>query len=315
MNFLKLLSGKTYISGKELGEKLSISRAAVHKRINTLKRNGYAIETSPKGYKLVGKADVFNEKELISRLDNNLKVFSKLLHYKKINSTQDKLKKIALKSVNEGIVVVADEQSAGRGRLQKKWSANKGGLWFSLLLKPSVAPEAVSRVALLVSVVLNKVFEDNYGIKTQIKWPNDVLFNGKKLVGILIEMSAEQDKVNWLAAGIGININNKVAKELEGITSSLGEITGKIIPRAEVLALFLNEFNKAYLKFQKEGFKPFKDFYNKKAAFIGQKIKVSIGTDEFIGISLGIDEDGKLLVKTANGIEKIISATIRPEGK
>jgi len=261
--------------------------------------------------KSTGKADAFNSQEFVSLLKTPLTVFSKLLHYKKISSTQDKLKKLADKYDREGLVAVADEQTAGYGRLKRKWSSNFGGLWFSLLLKPRVSPEEVSQAALLISIALNKVLQKHYGVKTLIKWPNDILFNDKKLAGILIEMSAEQDKVNWLVAGIGVNINNRVSGDFASNTASVGEIIDKSVSRAEFLALFLKEFDKIYLKFQLEGFKPFKDYYNKKSAYMGQKLKILSGSDEMFGINLGVDDHGKLIVKTSQGVEKIISATIR----
>ncbi|AKL97914.1 biotin--[acetyl-CoA-carboxylase] ligase [Endomicrobium proavitum] len=310
MKVLNLLSDKKYLSGKNLAEALSISRAAVHKQINTLKRNGYVIESSPKGYKLCAKDDVLSEQELLLAVKKPLGIFKKLLYYKKINSTQTKLKTIADAVAREGVIVCADVQTGGYGRMKREWSSSNGGLWFSMLLKPALRPDEVSKLALIISLALNRVFKQKYGVKTNIKWPNDILFKGRKASGILVDMSAEQDIVNWVVAGIGINVNNVLPKELKNISVSLGEILNKFVGRAQLLAQFLCVFDEIYAAFKKSGFKIFVKEYNDNIVFINESIKIDTGFDIIEGVNLGIDGDGKLILKTPKGLEKITAGTV-----
>ncbi|MDR1695886.1 MAG: biotin--[acetyl-CoA-carboxylase] ligase [Endomicrobium sp.] len=311
MNILKLLSEKEYVSGKTLGSALEISRAAVHKRVNALKKNGYKIDASPKGYKLVKTGGIVNEFEILSKISRPVKICKRVLHFKKIDSTQTKIKQMAAENAGEGVVVIADEQSGGYGRMKRRWSSAKGGLWFSLLLKPRIRPDEAPKLALVAAVALNRVLEKKYKIKSSVKWPNDILAGGKKISGIIIEMSAEQDMVNWAAAGIGINANNVLPKELRASSVSIKEILNENIDRAALLAHFIEEFDALYGDFQKNGFTNYAGEYNSKAAFTGSPVTVDTGFEIIKGINKGADKDGKLMLDTGNGIIKITSGTLR----
>ncbi|MCL2390862.1 MAG: biotin--[acetyl-CoA-carboxylase] ligase, partial [Endomicrobia bacterium] len=313
MNILKLLSEKEYVSGKTLGNTLKVSRAAVHKRVNTLRENGYKIETSPKGYKFVKTGDIVNEFEILSKINKPVKICKSVLHYKKIDSTQTKIKQMAAENAGEGIVVVADEQSSGYGRMKRVWSSGKGGLWFSLLLKPRIRPDEAPKLALVAAIALNKVLEREYKIKSSVKWPNDILVDEKKISGILMEMSAEQDVINWVAVGIGINVNNVLPKELKIISASMKEILNKNTDRAALLARFLEKFDSLYRGFQKNGFANYAREYNSKTAFKSGFVTVETGFEIIKGVNKGIDKDGKLMLGTKDGIIKITSGTLRKD--
>jgi BirA family biotin operon repressor/biotin-[acetyl-CoA-carboxylase] ligase len=310
MNILEILKSKEFVSGNTIGRFLGVSRAAVHKQINVLKQIGYTINSSPKGYALINDKILFNEYEIEYNLKRSLKVCKILKYYKELLSTQTSVKKLAEKNFDEGIIVIAEKQTNAYGRIKRTWNSNEGGLWFSILLKPLIRPEESSKVALILSIALNRTLKV-YKVDSEIKWSNDVLVNGKKIAGILVEMSAEQDRIDWLVVGIGININNILPKELKNISISLKEILGKEIDRAAFLASFLINFENIYDDFQNKGFSFFADEYNDKLTYKNKSITINDGYNIVSGINLGIDKDGKLIVKTINGLEKIISGTLR----
>jgi BirA family biotin operon repressor/biotin-[acetyl-CoA-carboxylase] ligase len=181
-----------------------------------------------------------------------------------------------------------------------------------MLLKPVIRPDESSRLSLLFSIVLNRILEKRYGISSEIKWPNDILICGKKVAGIIIEMSVEQDIVNWVAAGIGVNINNGLPENLKNISISVKEVLKREINRSEFLAAFLMEFENLYSNFQKNGFKQFLGEYNSKVAYKDALVTVDSGyKDTITGKNFGIDESGRLIIETKNKLEKVIFGTLR----
>ncbi|MDR0819979.1 MAG: biotin--[acetyl-CoA-carboxylase] ligase [Endomicrobium sp.] len=312
MSIIEILSPKKYISGNEIGRFLGISRAAVHKQINRLRQIGYTIKSSSKGYIIVKKCNLFNEYEIEANLKKPLNICKMIKYYKETVSTQTAVKKLAEKDFDEGVVVIAEKQTKGYGRIKRVWNSNAGGLWFSMLLKPVIHPDESSKLSLLFSIVLNRILEKKYGICSEIKWPNDILICGKKVAGIIIEMSAEQDIINWVAAGIGVNINNSLPEDLRNISISIKEVLKREIGRAEFIAAFLTEFESLYFNFQKDGFKQFLEEYNSKAAYKNALVTVNSGyNDAITGKNFGIDESGKLIIEIKNKFEKIISGTLR----
>jgi BirA family biotin operon repressor/biotin-[acetyl-CoA-carboxylase] ligase len=246
MNILEILKSKEIASGNAIGEVLGISRAAVHKQINALKQIGYKIKSSSKGYVLINDKNLFNEYEIESKLKEPLKICKTVKYYKQLPSTQTTVKKLAEKNFKEGFIIVAEKQTNSYGRIKRTWSSNSGGLWFSILLKPSISPDEASKLTLILSIALKRTLKE-YKVDSEIKWSNDVFVNGKKIAGILVEMSAEQDRINWIVAGIGININNKLPKKFAGI--SLKEVLKREVDRAEFLAKFLAKFEEIYNNF------------------------------------------------------------------
>jgi len=232
-------------------------------------------------------------------------------YYKELESTQIVIKELAEKGLDEGIVVIAKKQTGGYGRDKKKWVSNVGGLWFSILLKPLIQPNEISKLTLLLGIMLGRVFEKKYNINSEIKWPNDVLISGKKIVGIITEISVKQNKTNWVAAGIGVNINNSLPKYLENISISLKDVLKRKISRLEFISAFFNEFEDLYFDFKKNGFRNFLKEYNDKIAYKNRNIVVDNGYCVITGKNLGIDESGRLIVKTENKLEKIVSGTVR----
>jgi BirA family biotin operon repressor/biotin-[acetyl-CoA-carboxylase] ligase len=316
MNIVEFFSTKEYISGSEIAIFLGISRAAVHKQINKLRQIGYTIKSSPKGYIIVKKCKLFNEYEIEASLKKPLNICKMIKYYKETASTQTAVKKLAEKNFGEGVVVVAEKQTKGYGRIKRVWNSNEGGLWFSMLLKPIIRSDESSRLSLLFSIALNRILEKKYGINSEIKWPNDILIYGKKVAGIIIETSTEQDIINWVVAGIGVNINNSLPEDLKNISISIKEVLKREIDRAEFITAFLTEFEGLYFNFQRDGFKLFLEEYNSKVAYKDTLVTVDSGyNDAITGKNLGIDERGRLIIETKNKIEKIISGTLRKTEK
>ncbi|MDR1941531.1 MAG: biotin--[acetyl-CoA-carboxylase] ligase [Endomicrobium sp.] len=312
MRILETLFHDKYVSGNEIASALKISRAAVHKQVNALRKNGYVILSSKKGYMLSKKADILDESEIKSFFDKPLSIAKKIICLKTADSTQTQLRRLAENSdAAEGIVLTAETQSEGYGRRKRKWSSNKGGLWFSFLLMPEMTPENASKLALVICAAVNRFFEKNYNFDLKIKWPNDLLYKNKKLAGILVEMSAEHDRINWIIAGIGINVSNILPESLQKESVSLKEILKTGVNRSQLLAGLLSEIEISYALFKKEGFGVFADEYNRKAAFINEPVAIDDGKRQLKGIDLGVDENGFLLLKTKNGVEKIVSGTLR----
>ncbi|MDR2252114.1 MAG: biotin--[acetyl-CoA-carboxylase] ligase [Endomicrobium sp.] len=311
MNILEILKSKEIVSGNAIGEVLGISRAAVHKQINALKQIGYKIKSSSKGYVLINGKNLFNEYEIESKLKEPLKICKTVKYYKQLPSTQTTVKKLAQKNFKEGFIIVAEKQTNSYGRIKRTWSSNSGGLWFSILLKPSISPDEASKLTLILSIALKRTLKE-YKVDSEIKWSNDVFVNGKKIAGILVEMSAEQDGINWIVAGIGININNKLPKKFAGI--SLKEILKREVDRAEFLAKFLAKFEEIYNNFCNTGFEMFVEEYNRNIAYKNEIVTIDDGCNNVVsGVNLGIDKDGRLMVNTKVGLEKIVSGTLRKE--
>jgi BirA family biotin operon repressor/biotin-[acetyl-CoA-carboxylase] ligase len=194
----------------------------------------------------------FNKHEIETAINKKLNVCRTLKFYKETTSTQTIAKEQADKGFHEGLVVIAEQQTKGYGRNKAIWSSNAGGLWFSMLLKPKIHPKEASKLTLLLSTTLKIVLEEKYEVDSEIKWPNDVLVFGKKIAGVLIEMSAEHNIINWIVAGVGININNSLPKELESTSISLKDILKKEVSRTEFIAEFLMKFEDLYFNFQKD---------------------------------------------------------------
>jgi BirA family biotin operon repressor/biotin-[acetyl-CoA-carboxylase] ligase len=257
--------------------------------------------------KICKNVDFLNECEIEAKLKERLSIYKSIKYYKKVTSTQIVVKKMAERGFDEGCVVIAEMQTEGYGRIKRVWDSRPGGLWFSVLLKPLVHPDDSLKLSLLLSIALSRTLEVKYRVSSRIKWPNDVLFLNKKIAGILIEMSAAQNVTNWIVAGVGVNINNSLSENLKSVAISLKMILKKEIDRTEFIVIFLMDFEKLYHDFKKYGFGQFVKEYNCRIAYRWKSVVVG----SVIGTNLGIDGHGKLIVKTKNGIEKIISGTVR----
>jgi len=305
-----LLKTGEFVSGEIIAEKLGISRTAVWKQIKSLKDIGYEIESvKNKGYRLILRPDIPLPQEIKSGLETKI-IGKDVVYFNKINSTNIYCKNLAKENAADGTVVVADIQEKGRGRKSRAWSSPEGGLWFSVLLKPDIPPQNAMILTMAASISLVEAIKETTGLKPVIKWPNDLLINGKKICGILTELDAEMDKINYAIIGIGINVNNPMDKDLESIASSLKNESNNEVSRVELLKNILAKFDKNYDYVKSSDYEKIRNLWFSYANIIGKKVKVKREKDVLVGTVSDVDETGRLIVKTDSGFEKIISGDV-----
>jgi BirA family biotin operon repressor/biotin-[acetyl-CoA-carboxylase] ligase len=293
-----------HVSGESLAEMLGVSRAAVWKHVHTLIKEGYGVDIAQgKGYKLMSVPDKLYPSEVRYGLQAKL-LGNKVVHLNATGSTNVVARQLAERGIAEGTVVVAETQSRGKGRLGRKWITKPGGLWMSVVLKPAIDPMHASSITLLAAVSVTKALR-GAGLEAVIKWPNDVLVNGKKICGILTEMSAETDVVNFIVLGIGVNVNNDVP--LETATTMRSEL-GRDADRLKFMQSLLETLEEDYFTFKKEGFTPILWSWRRYSDTLGRLVEVTYQDEVVTGLAQDVDEDGSLLVKTPDGsIRKIVS--------
>lgn len=318
---LKILRGKmpNPVSGEILSQELEVSRTAVWKHIQALKNEGYTIESIPKkGYILKEVPDRLSPAEVAAKLQT--KWLGHHIHYCELTtSTNELAKRLAGDDCEDGLVVIAEEQNSGKGRLSRGWfSPFARGVWFSVVLKPPFMPQEASKCTLLAAVAVVKAVNKYQGVKASIKWPNDILLDGKKLVGILTEMSAEFGKINYIVIGTGINVNipkEMVPEELQATAVSLSDMAKEPVSRVQLLADVLANMEELYEKVLKDGFNPVLEEWKQYSSTLGQQVKVIAPDQTYFGEAVDIDEDGLLMVKREDGsVEKVIAGdvSIRP---
>ena len=307
-----------FVSGQELCNRFGVSRTAVWKVINRLKKEGYKIEAvQNKGYHMVSSPDVLSVYELESRIHTDW--LGKEIVYKEVTtSTNADVRKLAEDGAENGLVVFADAQTAGKGRRGREWESPKGvNLYFSVLLKPQFEPRKASMITLVAAYSVARVIREYTGLDAKIKWPNDIVIGKKKVCGILTEMSMERDYIHHIVVGVGINVNEEVfTEEIAGMATSLKIEKGTLVQRAPLLSGILCQFEKDYLDFlAAEDLKPFVDEYNSMLVNKGALVKVLDPKGEFSGIAGGIDEEGMLIVFKENGqIEKVYAGEVSVRG-
>ena len=300
---LKLLKeSNDFVSGEQIGKTFDISRSAVWKNISKLKEAGYEINSvTNKGYKLNDEIDILNQYEIESKLKT--KKFGKsFLCLNEIDSTNEEAKRFAQSEdnrVDDGFFVISEKQTKGKGRLGNNWiNSDNLNLAFSIVLKPDLLPSDITSITLIAGLSICKAFR-KLGIMAYLKWPNDIIINGKKAVGILTEISCEVERINYVIVGIGVNINaEKFDESISQKATSLFIETGTHFKRAEILNAILVEFEENYYKFvSAKSFSIFVKEYESCCLNIGKKIKAISRQGEIIGTAVGISENGGLIVK------------------
>src|SRR5215472_10637932 len=246
-------AGDGRVSGAELSQQLHVSRAAVWAHIEELRALGYDIEASPHlGYRLLSTPDVLHADDLVSRLAGTKVIGRDIRVFQETTSTNDVIEKLARDGVKEGVVVFAESQTRGRGRLGRKWlSPAKRGLWFSVLLRPSLRPDEITQITVVSATALRRAIHLQTQLSPQIKWPNDILINGRKTAGILTELNAEVDRVNYVILGIGVDVNLSAADfpvDLKKTATSLRAELGKPLSRADLAVAILRELDHDYTR-------------------------------------------------------------------
>lgn len=289
-----------YVSGQELCRQLGVSRTAVWKKIRQLQDEGYVIEAvTNKGYRIVSSPDIISQQEIKSRLETK-KAGAFVICLDRIDSTNQYAKKIAEEGAAEGTLVIADEQTAGKGRSGRVWKSPPGSaVYMTLLLRPLLEPARISMVTLVMGMAVAEAVRELTSLEAGIKWPNDVVVGGKKICGILTEMSAELSRVNYIVIGTGINVNMKqFPEELAQTATSVFLETGREYPRAELIACVMKHFEAFYEEFLENGdMSRLRDRYNELLVSRERGVRVLDPKGSWSGTALGIDAFGRLLVR------------------
>lgn len=306
-----------YVSGQELCNKFGVSRTAIWKVINQLKEAGYEIEAAQnKGYHLIAAPDVMTEAELES-LKNTQWAGCEIYCFDSIDSTNTKAKELAEAGHSSGTLVVADQQTLGRGRRGRSWESPAGtGIFMTLMLKPDINPNNASMLTLVAAMATARAITEVTGEAAQIKWPNDIVMNGKKVVGILTEMSAQFDYINHIVVGIGINVHNEeFPEEIAKTASSLLLECGHRIHRASLIEAFLEEFERLYAVYlETEDMSGLQKEYDSLLVNRGRQVRVLDPKEPFEGKAMGITKKGELIVDTWESRKLVSSGEVSVRG-
>ncbi len=307
---LKILrsSKDEYISGEEICRSAGVSRAAIWKHMEKLREDGYEIDASPHlGYRFVRAPDRLIPSEV--KLGLRTKVLGQeVISYAKLDSTNDLAYELAAKGAREGTLILAEEQMKGKGRLGRNWvSPPKSGIYMSVVLRPKMPPNEISRITLLAAVSVAKAIRRLSGLEAMITWPNDILINRKKVCGILTEMRAEQDTIDFIVVGIGINVNTPVKGLPKGATS-IKEETHDAVSRVELTRAVLEALEENYARLKKEGFDPIMEEWKALSEMLGSRIKVTLPNRTFECQARDIDRDGALIVRLDSGVLERVSS-------
>lgn len=308
----------TYLSGQELSEHLHVSRTAVWKVIKQLKEEGYAIEAvRNRGYHLVESADVLTAAEIRSCMESQW-MGHKVEFREETDSTNSEARRQAEKGALDGTLVVAERQTAGKGRRGRHWTSPAGtGIWMSLILKPKLEPSCAPMLTLLAGLAVSVGIEDYCGLKSQIKWPNDLTLEGKKICGILTEMSADMEMIQYVVVGIGINVNiEEFPEEIAGTATSLYLETGKKLKRSGMIACIVKRMEEYYEKFlSMADLSCIQEDYEERLVNLNREVLVLAPKGEYKGICKGINKTGELLVEREDkSISQVMSGEVSVRG-
>lgn len=301
-----------YVSGEELSREFGVSRTAIWKHIADLRGDGYQIEAHSRlGYRLQGSPDRLLPAEVRRWMEAG-GLGAKIIHHESVGSTNDEARALAAAGAPEGTVVVAEEQTGGKGRLGRRWESPRGtGVWLSVILRPPLPPAEVSPLTLVAAVAVAEAIERATGLRPGIKWPNDVLVNGRKVCGILTELSAEVERINHVILGIGINVNLASAdlpEEVRGSASSLAAEAGAPVSRARLAGELLSRLDYWYRVFLRQGFDPAREVWKRYSITLGRPVTASSRTQRIEGIAVDVEGDGALLIEMADGSRQRVLA-------
>jgi BirA family transcriptional regulator, biotin operon repressor / biotin---[acetyl-CoA-carboxylase] ligase len=290
---------------EELEQKTGLDRSVIKSAIKHLRESGVEIDTASHGYALHSIPEII----LPALLHTGLKcrIMGREAHcYKSVASTNELAKRLAESGAPEGTLVISEKQTRGRGRLGRSWHSPSGlGIYFSLVLRPQADFSKMPALSLVAALSVCRVLDRHTGEKAQIKWPNDCLLKGKKTAGILVELSAELDRVSYAILGIGINVNHKAEdfpSRLKAKATSAAMVAGKRIDRADLLREFLYEFEKSYHNFHRYGLRFLGPELVTRSAVLGKKVTITIGKKKIVGTAIGFDQNGALRVRDKNEV-------------
>jgi BirA family biotin operon repressor/biotin-[acetyl-CoA-carboxylase] ligase len=307
------------VSGADLSRQLDVSRAAVWARIEALRELGYDIEASPHlGYRLLSAPDLLHADDLYSRLGKTRIVGRDIRVFEQTTSTNDIIARLGRDGIQEGAVVFAESQSRGRGRLGRRWiSPARKGLWFSVLLRPGLAPQSATQLTVAAATALARAIALQTGLGPEIKWPNDILIRGRKVAGILTELTAELDHIKEVVLGIGVDVNLDAAEwppELRKTATSLKIEGGQAVDRAELAVAILRELDADYGRIQEGQFELVAAEWQQRCTTLGREVSIRIGERVIRGRAESLDAEGALLLRTQHGrLERIIGGDVTVE--
>lgn len=308
----KLKHARGFVSGQRLAEELSVSRMAVWKAVERLKAEGYRIEAkAKKGYRLVNlKSDLLNAMEIQHELGTKT-IGGEVFCLKESESTMDEVRRLS--SRGEGLTVIAERQTCGRGRLGRSWHSPSGGIYLSILLKPKIQPQKVPCLSLLGGLAAAETLRSLYRVDARLKWPNDVVCGEKKLCGVLVEASVEHDIVHYAILGVGVNLNVAgFPRSLRGKACSIQMLLERKVSRLEFVREFLRRLDGWYQVFLREGCRPVVEAWSRLSATLGRKVEVKLPRAAFRGVAEALDEDGALILRLPKGGRvKVFAGTLR----
>ena len=283
------------VSGQAQSAQLDISRVSIWKHIQQLQALGYEITSSAKGYHLINSPDVPYPWEFAGRE-------SKIIYHAELASTMDAAKELARKGCPNFTTVIAGRQINGRGRLDRQWSSEKGGLYFTMVLRPDLPPVLSFRVGFLASLTLARILNEMFGIDVRVKWPNDLLVDESKICGMLSELEAEADRITFINVGIGLNVNNN-PPSIEPAATSLKKILGHRVPQKEILSRYLDTFE---AQMRAAAFDDVIARWKQFTVTLNRHVRVVTNREVFTGKAVDVDDTGALILKCADGSLKTI---------
>jgi len=308
MEILKALRAPEggWVSGSELSQELGVTRAAVWGRIEELRAVGYDIEASPhQGYRLIASPDALHADDLMARLPDTRVVGRDIRVFKETASTNDTIDKLARDGAPEGAVVFAESQSRGRGRMGRTWVSPAGkGLWFSVLLRPDLRPAEATRLTVAAAIAIRRAIRTTAGLEVDIKWPNDLLIQGRKVAGILTEMAAETDRIRHLILGAGIDVNQTASDwpaDLSDVAGSLRVAAGRPVDRSALATEVLLELDRDYRRVCDGQFQEVAEEWESACTTLGRRVAIRTGSRRIEGRAESLDPDGRLLLRTDHG--------------
>ncbi len=309
---LRLLKAESrYVSGQQICERFDVSRTAVWKAIEQLKKEGYEIEAvRNKGYRLIQSPDILSETEIESMM-KTVWAGRRVIYYGETDSTNIQAKLAGENGGAHGTLFVADRQAAGKGRRGRSWESPKGVcIYMTLLLRPDLPPEKAPMLTLVMALAVADAIREQTGLDARIKWPNDIVLNGKKICGILTEMSAEIDYINYVVTGVGINANqDKFPEDIKETATSLMLEGGRPVRRSELIAAVMRRYEEAYETFMETGdLSGLRERYDELLVNCGRAVRVLEPQREYNAQAKGINSQGELIVVTFEGEEKHIFA-------
>lgn len=303
------------LSGAVEARRLGVTRAVLWKQMEALRRMGYVIDAAPRvGYQLISAPDRPYPWEVRAGL--RTKRFGQHVRYLETTvSTQDDCRALAERGAPEGTLVVAERQEAARGRLDRAYFTPPGGLWCSLLLRPDRAPEEVILLSLVAAIAVHAAVEEVTGLRATVRWPNDLLLQGRKFAGILIELTSEQDVLRYVILGIGLNVNLRgedFPEDLRPIATSLREALGRDAPRVTLLQRLLERLETLYDRYLAEGPEPVLEAWLALPNIVGQRVTIYAPHETWSGVATGLDREGALLVQTDDGVvHRVVAGDVR----